>query len=294
MKIGVLLPMAESDGPGRTPSWPEIRDFALSAEAAGIDSLWVYDHFYYDPEDGQPIEGQHEAWTLLSAVAAVTERVELGALVLCSGFREPSLVAKMAASLDEISGGRLILGVGAGWHDPEYDSFGFPKDHRVDRFEEALQVIVPMLDGEHVTFEGTYHRVHDAFLTPAPERRIPVLIACEGPRMLGLTARYAQAWNTAWYGLPDERLRAQFAAMDSASIAVGRDPSELDKTVGVTVRDPEMPDDGEDPALDGSVEDIARAFDEYETLGTGHLMCALVPSNEASLQRVGAAMALRG
>jgi alkanesulfonate monooxygenase SsuD/methylene tetrahydromethanopterin reductase-like flavin-dependent oxidoreductase (luciferase family) len=291
MKIGVGLPTAEVDGV--TPLWTEVRDFALAVEQMGMDSVWVWDHFYYDPEDGSPVEGQHEAWTILSALAAVTERVEVGTLVLCSNFREPGLVAKMAATLDEVSGGRLVLGLGAGWHDPEYDAFGFPKDHRVDRFEEALQIVSPLLDGRHVTFEGNYYTARDAFLTPAPRRRIPLLIACEGPRMLGLTARHARSWNTAWYGAPDDRLREMFAAMDAAMVAVARDPSEMAKTVGVTVRDPDAASTGEEPSLAGSVEDLARAFDEYEALGAAHLICGLEPTNEGSLVRLRAAMDLR-
>jgi alkanesulfonate monooxygenase SsuD/methylene tetrahydromethanopterin reductase-like flavin-dependent oxidoreductase (luciferase family) len=294
MKIGVIVPAAEVDGPGRTPTWPELRDFATAAESLGMDSLWVFDHFFNDPEDGSPIEGQHEAWTVLSALAAATERVELGTLVLCNNFREPGMLAKMAATLDEVSGERLILGLGAGWHDPEYDAFGFPKDHRVDRFEEALQIIVPLLDGQRVTFDGRYYRVRDAFLTPAPSRRIPVLIACEGPRMLGLTARYAEAWNTAWYGEPDVGVRQMFAAMDAAATQQGRDPAEVAKTVGVIVRDPSTAAGGEEAALEGSIEDLARAFVAYEALGTEHLICSLEPASEGSLQRIRKAMDLRG
>jgi FMNH2-dependent dimethyl sulfone monooxygenase len=113
----------------------------------------MFDHFFNEPANG-PIEGMHEAWTIVSALAAVTERVEIGTLVLCSSFRSPALVAKMAATADEVSGGRLILGLGAGWHDPEYHAFGFPSDHRVDRFEEALRIVVPLLRGETVTFSG--------------------------------------------------------------------------------------------------------------------------------------------
>ena len=131
---------------GVVPPWTAIRDFARAADGLGIDSVWVYDHFFYDPEDGSPIEGTHEAWTILTAAAAVTERVELGALVLCSNFREPGLVAKMAATLDEVSGGRVILGLGAGWHDPEYDAFGYPTDHKVSRFEEWIEIVVRTSD----------------------------------------------------------------------------------------------------------------------------------------------------
>src|SRR5213076_2392757 len=128
-----------------------------------------------------PIEGVHEAWTVVSAISAVTQRVEIGTLVLCSSFRNPSLVAKMTATADAVSGGRLILGLGAGWHDPEYDAFGYPTDHRVDRFEEALRIIGPLLRGERVTLAGRYHQVGEAVLLPPPDRQIPILVAANRP-----------------------------------------------------------------------------------------------------------------
>lgn len=201
MKIGVIVPGAASDAGGDRPSWPAIASFARAAEAHGLDSVWMFDHFFHKPSSG-PIDGQLEAWTIVSALAAATERVEIGTLVLCSSFRDPSLVAKMAATADEVSGGRLILGLGAGWHDAEYDAFGFPKDHRVERFGEALRIVRPLLRGETVTFEGEYFTTRDAVLEPPPARDIPILVASFGARMLGLTARHADAWNTAWFGHP--------------------------------------------------------------------------------------------
>src|SRR6266511_6421763 len=136
--------MSQSDGPGRMPRWEEVRAFATHAEAIGIDSLWVCDHLISGPP-GQPPEGIHEGWTILSALAASTSRVELGQLVMCSSFRNPGLLAKMAVTADTISGNRLILGLGAGWYDPEYDAFGYPTDHRVSRLEQALRIITPLL-----------------------------------------------------------------------------------------------------------------------------------------------------
>src|SRR6266516_2677545 len=238
MKIGVILPAAEADGPDETPGWPAIRSFARTAEALGLDSVWMFDHLFDQTEDGS-IEGMHEAWTIVSAVAATTERVEIGTLVMCSSFRSPGLMAKMAVTADEVSDGRLILGLGAGWHDPEYDAFGYPTDHRVDRFEEALQIIAPLLRGEPVTFAGRYHETRDGILAPASERRVPILVAARGSRMLRLTARHADSWNTAWYGPPDDRLRAQLAAMSQALAEEGRDPTELTRTVGMIVNDPD-------------------------------------------------------
>ena len=126
---------------------------AETAEGCGLDSVWIADHLLAEMQDGT-VHGMHDAWTLLSAVAAVTTRVELGPLVLCSSFRDPGVVAKMAATLDEVSDGRLVLGLGAGWHDPEYEAFGFPTEHRVSRFAEALEIIVRLLRGERVSFKG--------------------------------------------------------------------------------------------------------------------------------------------
>jgi probable F420-dependent oxidoreductase len=296
VKVGVVIPAAEVDGEGSTPGWPAIRSFALAAETHGLDSVWMFDHFFNEPANG-PIEGMHEAWTIVSAIAAVTERVEIGTLVLCSSFRSPALVAKMAATADEVSGGRLILGLGAGWHDPEYQAFGFPSDHRVDRFEEALQIILPLLRGETVTFSGRYHEAQDAVLAPAPDRRIPVLVAAFGPRMLRLTARHADAWNTAWYGAPDGRLREQLATFRAAIEAEGRDPATLTLTVGMVVNDPAYgvpeEEDGEDSSFIGSVDELSRAIDEYAALNIGHLIVLLQPLTEASVGRLALALGQR-
>jgi alkanesulfonate monooxygenase SsuD/methylene tetrahydromethanopterin reductase-like flavin-dependent oxidoreductase (luciferase family) len=295
VKIGVIVPAAEGDGEGRTPPWPTIRSFVTAAEAHGIDSVWMFDHFF-NKEPYAPVQGQHEAWTIVSAIAAVTERVEIGTLVLCTSFRSPALVAKMAVTADEVSGGRVILGLGAGWHDPEYEAFGFPNDHRVDRFEEALRIIVPLLRGETVTFHGRYEQARDAVLAPAPTRTVPVLVAAFGPRMLRLTARHADAWNTAWYGQPDDQLREELTAFDAAIAAEGRDGASLARTVGMTVYDPEVAvaeDERDDPSFSGSVDELARAIDGYEALGIDHLIVLLQPLTEASLARLALALEQR-
>src|SRR6266702_1205805 len=149
MRIGVTLPVGASDGPGRLPTWQEIHAFAAHAEAIGLDSLWVCDHLLSGSAD-EPAEAIHEAWTIVAALAASTSRIELGQLVMCVSFRSPARLAKMAVTADGVSGGRLVLGLGAGWYDPEYLAFGFPAGHRVARFEEALQIIGPLLRGERL------------------------------------------------------------------------------------------------------------------------------------------------
>lgn len=231
--------MAEGEGGDGTPDWPTIRSFARRAEQHGLDSLWLCDHFFRFPSE--LTGGIQEAWTILAALAASTSRIELGQLVLSAPFRNPALLAKMAATADEVSGGRLILGLGAGWADAESDAFGYPTDDRVGRFEEALQIIVALLRGQNVTFEGRYHTARDAVLRPPPERRIPVLVAASRPKMLRLTARFADAWNTAWHGRPDDRLREQLAALETALAEEGRASSSIRRTVGVAVSDPDAP-----------------------------------------------------
>ena len=295
MKIGIMLGMAGSDGPGRVPTFDEVLTQALRVEDAGLDSIWVCDHLLSHPTDVAPAEGILEAWTLLAALAARTERVELGQLVTCVSFRNPAILAKMATTVDEISDGRVSLGLGAGWDDREYRAFGVPIDHRVDRFEEALQVIVPLLRGERVTIDGTYHRADDLVLLPRPARRIPTLIAADGPRMLRLTARHADAWNTAWYGAPSDALRIKLVEMDVALEAEGRDPAGLRRTVGMSVVDPDRPVTNEvDPEALGTVEDLARAFDAYEALGIDDLIVLPEPNDVRSVDRLARANALRG
>jgi len=289
MKIGMLLPMNDSDGPGAS-GWPRVRTLALLAEEGGLDSLWVYDHFIFRLPD-EPEDGIHEAWTLLTATAAVTHRVELGTIVLGTGFRPPALMAKMAATLDEVSDGRLILGLGTGWHEPEYDAFGYPFDHRAGRFEEALAIIGPLIRGERVTFHGRWHDVEDAVLIPSPLRparipgRMPVLIAAKGERVLRLTARHADAWNAAWFGFPNERFTQRRADLVAACEVEQRDPATLEVTVGLTIDSqlgaggrPGAPD-----ALPADVDTVTRALDAWRDLGVGHVQVDLRPVDERSV-----------
>jgi probable F420-dependent oxidoreductase len=284
MRIGFVVPMEPMEGASAGSTPPAIA-LAERVEAAGLDSVWVYDHFLANMPHEQPRTGQHEAWTIVSAIAARTARVELGQLVMCTAYRPPAMLAKMAATADAIGGGRLILGVGAGWHDEEYAAFGYPFDHRVDRFEESMAIIAPLVRGETVSFHGRYHSVDGAELLPLA-RTIPILIAASGPRMLRLTARYADAWNTAWYGMPDDRLREQLAAMDAALEAEGRDPASLRRTVGVEVREPDR--EGEEQAV--PVDDLPAVAEAYEELGVDDLLLAFADPDERTVERVRSAL----
>jgi alkanesulfonate monooxygenase SsuD/methylene tetrahydromethanopterin reductase-like flavin-dependent oxidoreductase (luciferase family) len=285
MRIGVTVPLAYGDvADGRAPTFAETVAFAQLAERVGLDSIWVYDHliFKFPPE---PDEGLHEAWTILSALAPVVPRVELGALVMCTSFRNAGLMAKMAATLDTISGDRLILGMGAGWHEPEYTSFGYPFDHLVGRFEEDIEVIDRLLRGESVDFEGKWSRYAGAQLLPPPARKTPVLIASKGERMLRLTARWADAWNTAWYGRIDDTLRERTAAIDAALAAAGRERTSLRKTVGIRLHEPgQLGDDAK--GTDANAQGLADLFDELEAFGYQDAIVWSVGKTTAAVERL--------
>ena len=278
MKIGIVMPLAEDIERGAA-SYGTIRAVAQASEAHGFDSIWVFDHLLYRLPD-LPEFGIWEAWTVMTALAEATERVEIGSIVLCSPFRNPAILAKMAVTLDEISQGRLILGLGAGWHEPEFDAFGLPFDHRVDRFEEALNIIVPLLRDGEVDFEGKYHQARNCVLRPRGPRPHgpPIMIASKQPRMARLAARWGDSWNTAWLGQPT-LLAERRAGIEKGCAEVGRDPATLAVTVGVSI---DIPVDGKptqeikpERMLSGPPTDVARAFAAYEQLGVQHVMCWL-------------------
>ena len=313
MKIGLVINHMEDTKTGVAPSYSEMRDIAQQADSAGLDSIWLFDHLLFRFES-EPTAGIWECWTLLCALAEATEHVELGTLVLANPFRNPALLAKMAHTLDEISDGRLILGLGAGWHEPEFDAFGFPFDHLFGRFQEAIQIIRPLLDGETVTFSGQYYQVQECVITPPGPRSepgrstrtehgrstraehgrsIPLLIGCRGPRMMRLTARYADQWNTAWLGDVD-KLTERVQPLHAACAEAGRDPAPLAITAGIDVA---FPDLGQaDPYTKnphgGTAEELAQTLHEYAAAGAAHLIVHLSPQNPAAIERLAEAARL--
>jgi alkanesulfonate monooxygenase SsuD/methylene tetrahydromethanopterin reductase-like flavin-dependent oxidoreductase (luciferase family) len=293
MQIGLVLPIAEADGEHGTPTYSFIRDIAVGAEAAGLDSVWVFDHLLFRL-DGTTT-GIHECWTILSALAGVTARVRLGTIVMCAGFRNPALLAKMAGTLDHISDGRLILGIGCGWHDPEYEAFGYPTDHKVSRFEESLTVIASLIRDGRADVDGRFATAHDAVLEPPARPDLPILIAAKRPRMLELTARHADAWNMAWFGRPDERLAKLRGDLREACLRVGRDPATLTDTVGVIVGYPDQawPSfEPTTPALSGTPAEIADGLAAHAIEGADHLIVVLEPCTPATLSEFAEAVAL--
>ncbi|WP_203907652.1 LLM class flavin-dependent oxidoreductase [Rhizocola hellebori] len=277
MRIGLVLPMGDERGPGIPSSGREIFGFARDMEQAGFDSLWLFDHLQaYEGEAADP-SATWEAWTLLAGLAATTERASLGTIVTCTGFRPPALLARMAHSVHEISGGRLILGLGAGWHEPEYRAFGYPFDHRYSRFEEALTVIRGMLVDGSSTFDGQYYRTNDARLLPPPTQPAPpILIGTHGPRMLALTAKYAQAYNTSWHALPAERWTKVKASLEQAGVTQR-------VTVGLMVKGDNASDDAFGVRCEPGA--LAEAFQRWAAEGIDELIVLLDPATVDRAER---------
>jgi alkanesulfonate monooxygenase SsuD/methylene tetrahydromethanopterin reductase-like flavin-dependent oxidoreductase (luciferase family) len=273
VKIGFTLPQAAIDGDGG--SWAGIRRLAVLADERGADSLWVCDHFLDRTHEREV--GYHEPMTLLAAMAAVTSRVELGTLVASTSFRSPGLVAKLAATLDDVAGGRVLLGVGCGWHEPEYRAFGYPFDHRVGRFEEALVAIRGLLDGNRVTSAGRWWSLQDAVILPSPRRRVPIVVAAEGPRMLALAARHADGWQTAWYGLPDARFHSERGRFADACAAEGR-TTRVEVLAGVEV----LPGTSADPHLPLDPVAIADGLAAWSDAGVDHVQLGVHPGTMSS------------
>jgi alkanesulfonate monooxygenase SsuD/methylene tetrahydromethanopterin reductase-like flavin-dependent oxidoreductase (luciferase family) len=286
LKVGVQLPEVEYQ-----PRWTELATMARLAEEIGLDSVWVGDHYLYRDEGGS--RGPWEAWTQLAAVAAVTSRVEIGPLVASTSFHEPAALAKMAVTVDEISGGRLILGLGAGWNETEYRAFGFPFDHRVSRFEEAFTIIRTLLRDGAIDFDGRYYQARDCELLPRGPRPAgpPLLIGSNGPRMLRITMPHADMWNAWywWYRNDPAELAEQQVLVDAACRDVGRDPSEVTRTVAALV---ELPgavgardfDRGSAVPISGPPERIAATLRDFAAAGVDHLQLVIDPVTPAGVE----------
>jgi probable F420-dependent oxidoreductase len=289
LKIGIILPIAEWRMGGETARWSDLLAMSLKAEELGFDSIWLVDHLLVESA-GEPTAGVWECWSLLSALAAATTRVDIGTLVICNSFRNPALLAKMAETVDEISGGRLLLGLGAGHHEPEYRAFGFPFDHRVSRFEEAVQIIHGLLKNGHVDVRGEWYEARQCELRPRGPRPQgpPIMIGTTGPKMLRLTAQFADSWNI-YFDKTGNRaagLAPIIRDVDAACHAAGRDPKTLERTVsvligldghadlrGVTV-----------PPLTGSMTEIADELRAYQDLGITHVQFRMEPNTLKSVE----------
>ncbi len=297
LKVGVQLPEVE-----REVHWPEMRDIALAAENTGFDSVWVGDHLLYR-DDVAGTRGPWEAWSLLAALAAVTDRVELGPLVAATSFHSPPMLAKKAATVDEISGGRLILGLGAGWNEVEYRAFGFPFDHRASRFEEAFTIIRTLLREGAVDFDGRYYQARDCELVPRGPRPEgpPLMIGSIGDRVLRIAAPHVEMWNTwhAWYGNDAAGLTALQQKVDAACRDVGRDPAEVERTAAVMIqlaggsgRRHGSPGRPSSEPLRGSPSELAAALRSLAAAGISHCQVVLDPIDAAAVEWFGQVLAI--
>ena len=296
LKVGIQLPEVE-----REVRWPELLDMVRAIEDLGFDSVWVGEHLLYRWPD-RPARGPWEAWTLLSAIAASTTRIELGPLVACTNFHNPALLAKQAVAIDEISGGRFVLGLGAGWNETEFRAFGYPYDHRIDRFEEAFTIIRTLLRDGAIDFDGQWYQVRDCELLPRGPRPAgpPLMIGSIGPRMLRMTMAHADSWN-AWYNDTGNdaagvvRLRD---LVDEACRDVGRDPVEVERTVAALVRLPggagrlqgstaqaAIPPLASDPAA------LADALRGFARAGIAHVQLVLDPITQEAIREIARALA---
>jgi probable F420-dependent oxidoreductase len=269
---------------------------ARAAEAARFDSMWLGDHLLYRG-DGRPERGPWEAWSLLSGLAAVTEQIDLGPLVACLAFHPPGLIAKMAATVDEVSGGRLILGVGAGWNEPEFRAFGIPFDHRVSRFEESFEIIRRLFSGERVTLDGRFWRADEAVMLPKPTRRPPIMVGSAGNRVLSIALPHVDAWNT-WYdnyGNTPEGFASLNATVTDAAARAGRRPEEIARSACVLVvldraAGDRAVEDGVTP-LEGSPERIAAGLMELAEAGAHEAIVVVNPITERSILALGEVVA---
>jgi alkanesulfonate monooxygenase SsuD/methylene tetrahydromethanopterin reductase-like flavin-dependent oxidoreductase (luciferase family) len=291
LKVGVQLPEAE-----REVRWPELMAMARRIEALGFDSLWAGDHLLYRNVDGEP-SGPWEVWSVLAALAVATEKIEFGPFVASTSFHNPGIIAKKAATIDEISGGRLILGLGAGWNVVEYEAFGFPYDHRVDRFEEAFTIIRTLLEGDEVTYHGRYYDVEKCLITPRGPRigGPPLLVGSLGPRMLEITLPYVTYWNC-WYvdfGNDPANLPSLMKRLDDACLNVGRNPATLNRTVALLIqtsrgagRKSAYSEGKNIPPIIGSPEQLAEVLRVVAGHGIDHVQLVLDPITLDAIEEV--------
>lgn len=275
MSLGLMMPVDEESHFGPTPRFSDIVEMAQAAREAGFEALWFADHFLFEDENDGSVRGVWEVFSMMAAVAASVPDVQIGSLVACTGFRNPALIAKTAESIDEISDGRFILGLGAGWHKPEYDAFGYPWDHRVSRFEDAIQIMRPMLREGTATHEGRFFQARNAANQPRGPRQsgAPILVGSSGDRMLGIIARHADAWNTVWHG-DTSRIPELMAKVDAACEEAGRDPKSLIRTAGGNIAmEPHLGRRAN--AFSGTVEEKAQHLHSFRELGISHFVCGL-------------------
>lgn len=295
LKVGLYIPNGDGVMSPDIKHWSDIIEVAVAAEQTGFDSVWVADHMIFRFGE-KPTEGRWECWTILAALAVATKRVEIGPLVSCMAFRNPALLAKMAVTVDEISGGRLILALGAGWHEPEFVTYDFPYDHRASRFEEGFAISSSLIRDGEIDFHGKYYSAPGCEIRPRGPRgaTMPIFIGTDGERMLKLTVERADGWNTVWSRSVEE-IKPRLAAVDAACLAAGRDPVTLIRSACVFVDLPgargAVWDPGESSAPNPLQPDEAAALlRSYQYAGIDHVMLWLDPCTVDAVQAFGATL----
>jgi alkanesulfonate monooxygenase SsuD/methylene tetrahydromethanopterin reductase-like flavin-dependent oxidoreductase (luciferase family) len=296
MGVGIMLPIAERSAFGRNVRFADMVEMAQTAEEAGFDAIWLADHFLFRPPVAPEGEeyGLWEAWTCAAGLAQATSRINIGLLVTCLGWRNPGIVARMTDTIDEISGGRFILGVGAGWHEPEYTAYGMPFDHRVGRFEDSITILDGLLRTGRADHDGKFFSAVDAISQPrgpmGAKGGSPILVGSTGPRMLGLIAKYADAWNTVWHKEASATLE-DLAALDAALKAEGRDPNSIARTAGGNIALTGYTSTRGN-AMEGDSEVIARHLTSFQDLGFRHFVGGIDPCTPEAIREFGEALAL--
>ena len=308
-QVGFFVPVADCPPePGRgelaplNVDWSDLVTLAVRAEELGFASFWVSDHLLMTLGEEAPI-GFRECWTCLAGLAAVTTRMRLGPLVTSTSYRNPALIAKMAETVDEMSRGRLVLGIGAGHIPFESHAFGFPYDHRASRFEEAIQIITGLLRDRKVDFEGTYYAARECELLPAGPRPqgLPVMVGAEGPRMIRIAARYADELNID-VGTTLDSIGPLSASIDAACRDVGRDPTTLRRSALVTVdlSSPSLPGQAwgdvlfGERAYRGTPEELAGVLRAYAAAGFSEVQMWLNPCSIAGIEAFAPVLDLLG
>lgn len=286
--IGLVLPAGESFVDGATARWVEIRELAIRAEEIGFDTVWMVDELLWRPPDGQT-HGWWECVAMTGAVAAATSRVKVGTWILSALHRNPGITAKAVETLDEISGGRFVFGLGSGHAGRQAHAFGLPEDHVYGRFAEAVEIMVPLLRHGRADFEGTFHAARDLEHRPVGPRpgRIPIMIGAKGPKMLRLAALHADIWS--WY-VEERSDLAEFgprlAALEAACLEVGRDPTSIGRSAGILVEPTSFTGSAEvfGTPVRGSAEEIADGFRAFHAGGFTQVEVMLWPPTMAALE----------
>ncbi|MEA2838667.1 MAG: hypothetical protein QOD89_3217 [Bradyrhizobium sp.] len=286
-EIGLVLPLGDSFVDGSTASWTDIRALALRAEELAFDTVWTADELLWRPSEGTS-QGWWDCVAMTGAVAAATSRVKVGTWMLSALHRNPGITAKVVETIDEISGGRFVFGLGSGHAGRQAHAFGLPEDHVHGRFEEALEIILPLLRQGRADFEGTFHAARDLEHRPVGPRpgRIPIMIGAKGPKMLRLAALHADIWS--WY-VEERSDLAEFgprlAALEAACVDAGRDPATIGKSAGIVVEPTTI--GGSEAVLGtpvrGSAEEIADALRAFGAAGFTNVEVVVWPPTLAAV-----------